>query len=292
MQLARAAAVGRVRSIIQKESKTMADSSNTNEPLDQKQVVVSASDRSLTTVTPFDALQSTTRLLVGLALIGGDELLKRVQDIEQAILTTPPDPAALAEQIRNSPTGQYIPDDVRHALIGLAFDLQAQLRTNLPRFLATGDQIFTSLTQPVQSIVSRIPIVSSLGKSIGLQLDATHRRGEDQLKRWIAIGRREEPRSRVLAAMLYKRILDDYIDFFAEKPEVQNLIMGQATGLTAEVIDEVRETTVSGDSFFEGIVRAVLRKAPRTEVPPPSIEIRQAAVVVPPNPVVKKGEEQ
>ena len=67
------------------------------------------------------------------------------------------------------------------------------------------------------------------------------------------------------------------------------MITGQTTGLAGEVLDEVRERTVSGDSFLEGIVRAVMRKAPRAELPPPSTEIRQSAVKVPERPLVAKG---
>ncbi len=241
---------------------------------------------------PFDALQSITRLLVGLALIGGDELLSRLQSVEKEITAQPPDPQALAERIRNSPTGQLIPDDVRHALIGLAFEVQEQIRVGTPRLLATADQIITGLTQPAQSILNRIPIVGSLSKSIGLQYDALQRRGEDRTKRWIAIGRREEARSRVVADAAYNRIVDDFIDYLADKPEIQELIAGQTTGLAAEVLDEVRERTVSGDSFLEGLVRAVLRKAPRAEVPPPPMEVRQSAVVIPERPLMAQGDSE
>jgi hypothetical protein len=117
------------------------------------------------------------------------------------------------------------------------------------------------------------------------------KRGEDRLKRWIAIGQREEARSRVLADQTYNRIVDDFINYLGDKPEVQELIAGQTTGLAGEVLDEVRERTVSGDSFLEGIVRAVLRKAPRAELPPPSMEIRQSAVKVPERPLVAKGDQ-
>jgi hypothetical protein len=125
----------------------MADSVDNKTP-----VALPAPDRPTAPAAPpavsFDALQPATRLSVGLALIGGDELLKRVQHIEQAINTTPPDPAVMVDQIRNSPTGQYIPDDVRHALTGLAFEMQAQVRANTSRWLAAADQIFTGLTNP------------------------------------------------------------------------------------------------------------------------------------------------
>jgi hypothetical protein len=269
----------------------MTDSSDMSEPVEQQTALVPAPEQPPMPVEPFDALRSTTRLLVGLALIGGDELLKRVQLLEHSIDTTPPDPNELAARIRTSPTGQYIPDDIRHALIGLAFEVQDQVRVQTPRLLAAADQIISDVTRPAQSILNRIPIVGSLSKSLGLQYDSLQKRGEDRMKRWIAIGQREEARSRVLADQTYNRIVDDFINYLGDKPEVQELIAGQTTGLAGEVLDEVRERTVSGDSFLEGIVRAVLRKAPRAELPPPPTEIRQSAVKVPERPLVAKGDQ-
>jgi hypothetical protein len=273
----------------------MTNSSKVNEPVEQKTAVVPVPDRPATPVAapvaPFDALRSTTRLLVGLALIGGDELLKRVEMLEHTLSTTPPDPAEMAEQIRTSPTGQYIPDDVRHALIGMAFDVQDQIRTGVPRLLSMSDEVLTGVTRPVENLLNRVPIVGALNKSIGQQVDVLQRRGEKRLQRWITIGQREEARSRVLADRTANQIVDDFIDYLGDKPQVQELIAGQTTGLAGEVLDEVRERTVSGDSFLEGIVRSVLRKAPRAELPPPSTEIRQSAVKVPERPLTAKGDQ-
>jgi hypothetical protein len=264
----------------------MSDSSEVHEPIDQKTALVPAPDRSPAPIEPFDALRSTTRLLVGLALVGGDELLKRLQMLEHTIDTTPPDPDEMAARIRTSPTGQHIPDDIRHALIGLAFEMQDQVRVQTPRLLAAADQIISDVTRPAQSILNHIPIVGSLSRSLGLQYGVMQKRGEDRLQRWIAIGQREEARSRVVADRTFNQIVDDAINYLGDKPEVQQLIAGQTTGLAGEVLDEVRERTVSGDSFLEGIVRSLLRKAPRAELPPPSVEIRQSAIKVPERPLM------
>ncbi len=269
----------------------MSDSSEVNEPVEQKTALVPAPERPAAPIEPFDALRSTTRVLVGFALIGGDELLKRLQMLERDFDALPPDPKEIAGRIRTSPTGQYIPDEIRHALIGLAFEAQEQVRVQTPRLLAAADQIISDVTRPAQSILNHIPLVGSLSRSLGLQYDTLQKRGEDRLNRWIAIGQREEARSRVLADQTFTKIVDDVISYLADKPEVQELITGQTTGLAGEVLDEVRERTVSGDSFLEGIVRAVLRKTPRAELPPPSTEIRQSAVKVPERPLVTKGDQ-
>ena len=275
----------------------MSEDSGSTELADQPAAVshttalVAAPDRTAPPPEPFDALRSTTRLLVGLALIGGDELLRRLESIEQLIAAAPPAPQEPAEQIRQTPTGQHIPDDIRHALIGLAFEAQEQVRYQTPRVLAAADQIISDLTRPAQGLLNHLPLVGPLTRTLGLQYDVLQKRGEDRLKRWIAIGQREETRSRLVADQTFTRIVDDVIGYLADKPEVQDLIAGQTTGLAGEVLSEVRERTVSGDSFLEGIVRAVLRKAPRAELPPPSTDIRQSAVKVPERPLVAKEDQ-
>ena len=269
----------------------MSDSSKVNGPVDQKTALVPAPDRPPAPIEPFNALRSTTRVLVGLALFGGDELLKILQMSERDFDALPPDPEELAERIRTSPTGQHIPDEIRQALIGLAFELQDQVRIQTPRLLAAADQIISDVTRPAQGVLNRLPIIGSLSRSLGLPYDSLQKRGEDRLQRWIAIGQREEARSRVLADQTLTQIVNDVIGYLADKPEVQKLITGQSTGLAGEVLDEVRERTVSGDSFLEGIVRAVLRKAPRAELPAPSTEIRQSAVKMPERPLAAKGDQ-
>jgi hypothetical protein len=56
---------------------------------------------------------------------------------------------------------------------------------------------------------------------------------------------------------------------FAQNPEVQELVQTQSIGLAEEVVEEVRERTVSADNFVEGIVRAVLRRPSRSQLPYP-----------------------
>jgi hypothetical protein len=98
----------------------------------------------------------------------------------------------------------------------------------------------------------------------------------------IAIGQREEARS-VCWPIRYNRIVDDLINYLGDKPEVQELIAGQTTGLAGEVSLSARAHG-QRRQFLEGIVRAVMRKTPRAELPPPSTEICQSAVKVPGTP--------
>ena len=56
------------------------------------------------------------------------------------------------------------------------------------------------------------------------------------------------------------------------------MVQTQSIGLAEEVVEEVRERTVSADNFVEGVVRAVLRRPSRSELPYPPEELRLRAI--------------
>lgn len=70
-----------------------------------------------------------------------------------------------------------------------------------------------------------------------------------------------------------------YIDYLNENPEkVRNLVSGQGMGLAGEMLDQVRERTVTADSVAEMVMRGLLRKRPRSEVDQPSEAVQRRAL--------------
>ena len=86
---------------------------------------------------------------------------------------------------------------------------------------------------------------------------------------------------------------DTYIEYLNRHPEnVQTLIQGQSLGLAGQVMDGVRERTVTADSVAEMIARRVLGRAPRGDLPPPSYEvIRRADATVIPSDFIRPEDE-
>jgi hypothetical protein len=71
---------------------------------------------------------------------------------------------------------------------------------------------------------------------------------------------------------------DRYVDHLHDHPEaVQDLVRGQSVGLAEEVANSVRRRTVSADDLLERIVRAVLRRPPRGDLPDPPPEVLEQA---------------
>ncbi|MEZ4769296.1 MAG: hypothetical protein R2844_12820 [Caldilineales bacterium] len=86
---------------------------------------------------------------------------------------------------------------------------------------------------------------------------------------------------------------DTYIAYLNQHPDnVQTLIQGQSLGLAGQVMDGVRERTVTADTVAEMVARRLLRRAPRTELPPPSHEImRRAGATVVPSDFIREEDE-
>lgn len=86
---------------------------------------------------------------------------------------------------------------------------------------------------------------------------------------------------------------DTYIDYLNRHPDsVQSLIQGQSLGLAGQVMDGVRERTVTADTVAEMIARKLLRRAPRADLPMPPHEImRRADSTVIPSDFIREGDE-
>jgi hypothetical protein len=256
----------------------------------------------------FDAYRSTVRLLVGLALIGGDDLIARLRAWEMA---HPPGPVGPAGE----PAPESAGEQARQALIGLLFETTETARrvvyglAGLPSAFAGA---LGSLLQPVADSFLFRPVTASI--------QAIMPRRPERLERYIRSGRAEEQRSRALAGEVTGLLLEDVVDYASTNPgvlalvdaqvdrllpalgndpsldalvrlvgdryiaylnehpgDVQNLVQGQAVGMATEVRDSVRSVTVTGDTALEMLARAILRRKPREDLPSPNIPLRNGS---------------
>lgn len=73
----------------------------------------------------------------------------------------------------------------------------------------------------------------------------------------------------VLDSMV-QSVADQYIDHLHEEPEkVQDIIQGQSVGLVQTILEEIRQRFISVDEVLELVVRRILKRAPRSQLPPP-----------------------
>jgi hypothetical protein len=82
---------------------------------------------------------------------------------------------------------------------------------------------------------------------------------------------------KVLDSMVVS-VADQYIDHLHEEPEkVQDIIQGQSVGLIQTILDEIRQRLISVDEVMELVVRRILKRAPRTHLPPPPEKVQARA---------------
>ncbi len=62
-------------------------------------------------------------------------------------------------------------------------------------------------------------------------------------------------------------MIDEFIGHLAENQELADLVQKKSMGLATEAVDEFRSRTVSADALAENIVRRILRRPPRGELP-------------------------
>lgn len=228
---------------------------------------------------------SVTRLVVGGLLSGMDALLDRLLTWEVMrmrsrgvdIPVSGDQPAAEGESGEPVvPLLHYRYDqrfeNTRYAIVGLVFVIRQGLLEGADR-----------LDRLQRRVTRRIPFSQPshrqnfVARTISTRLDDLARRGEHEINRLIQIGRMEGDISRNLVDIAVYNTVDDSLEYLADNPEVKELVQTQSTGLADEFVEEIRERTVSADNFVEGIVRYILRRPARLDIPPPPPEVRARA---------------
>ena len=144
----------------------------------------------------------------------------------------------------------------------IAVLVEAQLERLLPR-LATHPAIEALVSAQVNTILGKLAQDPAVQALIQAQADA-----------YIAYLRAHPE----VMADLIREQGDTYIDYLNLHPDaVENLVQGQSVTLAGEVLDEVRERTVTIDSAFEMVLRTLLRRPPRDQLPPPAPQVQRRA---------------
>jgi len=91
--------------------------------------------------------------------------------------------------------------------------------------------------------------------------------------------------SRRLADETLEELVEEAIQTLAGNPEltsaIQRVVAGQGASLTGTVVGSARELSVSADDMTEGMVRRLLRRKPRQELPPSPLVGKPLTMYVP-----------
>lgn len=218
-------------------------------------------------------ISTATRLVVGSLLLTGDAFAQRAllweqlaAQVEAAVPSTAadaPDPQAMPERADPEAPAPAAPDDSQLVLaaIGWMAAIPSQLSpdADLPHVLETAWlQITASL-----ATLARGSLFTVSGGRLGPQTVLE----DPDLRRWIVLGQIEAQRSRALAGVALVSIMQEVVAYLASEPAVQQLVQEQGTTLAGDVLDEVREYTVSGDTLVDGLVHRFFGRRRRLSGP-------------------------
>jgi hypothetical protein len=213
-----------------------------------------------------DSIDLVLRFLVGLLALGGDEAARRLQEMQSRLDA---DPTLWSTE--GPADHKTIRRQAWHLGVGLARRGNKRLRRSARR--AYERSLRTS---------GRVATVS---RRLGAGRLTRPLRGpiETRLARWrkeaalIQIeGELEERKGRALATGTLAALILEIMDEVAQNPElldfVQHLLSQQGRGMATSVVDNTRSVTLTADDAAEGLLRWLLRRTPRGELPPSPVE--------------------
>jgi hypothetical protein len=205
-----------------------------------------------------DSPQLVSRYLVGLLLLGSDQLAQGLGRAKQPEADGPPGEETSSDLLRHLAIGALARGErdagrslrtVYYASVGAA---SWTLRT-LDRW--TDNRLMRPFRRPIEVRIRRLG---------------------DQVAEIVEDGKREEQDSRVLAAESVQSVVENIFDQVAESEELDHLIMelvGQkSVSYATSLAVNVRTLTATGDDTLEGVLRKLLRRMPRRALPPSPLE--------------------
>jgi hypothetical protein len=211
-----------------------------------------------------------TRLLVGLLASGSGELVQRLEELQADVI-------ADAELHRRDHAAQ--PGISRDALRYLALALLLRGERSLANSIREGARGGRNLSMGTMRWAARTLdrlTDNPLGRPLRRPIAARARQWDRQIALLIKEGEFEEQASRVLAEESMGLLVDQVVDIVTENPELDRLIgelVGRkSVGLATVMADNTRTLTATADDVADGMLRKLLRRKSRRELPPSPLQ--------------------
>lgn len=206
-----------------------------------------------------------TRFLLGILLVGSDELTARLQALQSELEAGT---GLAASEIASEET------TMRELLGYMAVGMFVRGQKRLSRGIRRGVRLSMGMTSRALGIVNRLtdnPLGRPVRRPVESLLWNLVQEGEQAVRE----GRAEAQNARLLAGRTLAEITDDLMEYIIENPELMMLIRRQvgeqSTGLVSTATSSARQFGAGADGAVEGAVRRLLRRPPRRELPPSSL---------------------
>ena len=214
----------------------------------------------------WDSIDLALRFLVGLLAIGGEEAARRLQEMQENLDA---DPVLWGAQTRAGP--KSLRRQAWHLGVGLARRGQKRLR----RRIRSRYDLSLRVLNRVSSAPDRW--------GAGFIMRPVHRPIRERVLQWrqqAALSEREgemeEQMGRALATGTLGDLVLEIMDEIAANPQllefVQDLLSQQGRGMATVMMDNTRSVALTADEATDALLRRLLRRKPRRELPPSPVE--------------------
>jgi hypothetical protein len=201
---------------------------------------------------------SVSRFLVGLLLLGSDQLAQGLGGARQLKTEALPEEETSSEVLRYLALGLLARGQRRAG---------RRLRTVYYASVGTASWTYDKLNRWTDNRLLR-----PLRNPVEARLQGWW----EEAAQIVEEGRREEQDSRAMAAESVQSVVENILDQVAEGEEVDRLIMelvGQkSVSFASSLVDNVRTLTAAVDYALEGVLRKLLRRTARHALPPSPLE--------------------
>jgi hypothetical protein len=222
------------------------------------------------------------RFLIGLLSMGGDEATRRLREMQGRLDA---DPTLWRPGV---PAGdKTLRRQAWYMSLGLLRHGQRRLQEGIHK----GYDLSLRAAGRVSSASDRLDL-SRLARPVRKPLEIRLARWREQAALIVQEGELEDQASRALATGTLTTLILEILDEVAKNPEmqdfVQDLIGQQGVGMATSIADNARAVTLTADDASDALLRWLLRRTPRRELPPSPVE-GQPQTMYAPTARVEKG---
>lgn len=204
-----------------------------------------------------DPLRRLIRLVIGIVLIGQDALREQLPIWEAQAQKKLAEQESTSEKASPDETpvlAPWFPKSWEYRLIGMAFESPKYIQGGISILLKTNQKLWRK-TAPLRMPLDWLGISDYTSKMRADLVDSLR----VDLARLEDIGEAEALPSRMLGRVAIQSSYNALIEDLARDPKIKELVQWQSVGITQEIVEEVRERSVSFDLILDQFVRRLLR---------------------------------
>ena len=199
-------------------------------------------------------IRMVMRLMLGSAVIGREEMLRRFQEKQNEVSIS-------ASALNEVTPIESETDRLRYATIGAIARSSNTFQRGASTVGRLANRTFGLFSRSV-SPVTESRLMSPLRRRYQRYVD----QGEKIVGGWVAAGRREEYLGRQLAQDAVIESIEEALDYLAVSPEMDELVQQQSTDLVEDVFDDVEERTSRTGMILVDWFSGMALRRPRSKV--------------------------